>query len=44
MEKGKMRTKKEIEVEVNRRGVNMGTILEVLLDIREFLEDIKRKT
>ena len=32
-----MRKREEIEVETNRGSINMGYILEVLLDIRELL-------
>ena len=42
-----MRTKKEIEEELHKQGYNAaqmsGFILEVVLDIRELLEEIKNK-
>ena len=36
-----MKKREVLEVEVNRRGIDMGLILEVMLDMRELLEDIK---
>lgn len=38
-----MRNRREIEVDVDKRGVDMGTILEVLLDIRVLLEDLSNR-
>ena len=38
-----MRSREEIEVEINRRGIDMENILEVLLDIRELLKGIEEK-
>lgn len=38
-----MRTKEELQVEIERKGVQNGHLLEVLLDIRDLLEDKKKK-
>jgi len=38
-----MRTKEELQVEIERKGVQNSHLLEVLLDIRELLEDKKKK-
>lgn len=38
-----MRTREELAVEIERKGVQNSHLLEVLLDIRELLEDKKKK-
>ena len=38
-----MRTREEIKIEIERKGVNDFSILEALLDIRELLEKLLEK-
>jgi len=38
-----MRTREELKVEIERKGVQQSHLLEILLDIRDLLSDDKKK-